>query len=62
MKKPIVVLNEYDEEKNSELIADTSDNYIVYVNGENLYLYDVLKKETNKIAINVINAKFTGDC
>ncbi len=62
MKKPIVVLNEYDEEKNSELIADTSDNYIVYVDGENLYLYDVLKKETNKIATNVINAKFTGDC
>lgn len=62
MEKPIVILNEYDEEKNAGLVADTSDNYIVYIDEENLYLYDILKKETNKIATNVVNARFTNDC
>lgn len=61
MEKPIVILNEYDEEKNSALIADTSDSYIAYINEKNLYLYDILKKETNKIATNVMYAKFTYD-
>ena len=61
MEKPIVILNEYDEDANSALIADTSDSYIVYINEKNLYLYDILKKETNKIATNVVYAKFTYD-
>ncbi len=61
MEKPLVILNEYDEEKNTSLIGDTSNDYITYVDEDNLYLYNIKEKETNKIATNIIYTRFTKD-